>query len=718
MIITSVITALSFESINSLSAINLLSIEKDKEIKQLDIIIGKVRELHSNIRDYVITKDSSYLRNVSLDKQEIETSFTVFLGTLNDNSSIKRETYKLKDLVNRKIAFNLNVLKLYSFGGRDIALEFIETGKASVLNDSIELITLNIKDYENKELVRSVTKYNGAAGKTKQYIVIASCLLFILGLLFMYTTISNLINRARIITELTIAKRNSEKAASLKDQFVSNVSHEIRTPLNSIIGFANLLNATKLDAEQYDFVFTIKNASENLLRIVNDILDFSKIEAGMMQIHRQPFNLYTELKNVQKLFDQVEPNDKLIVEYIIDPALPTVCIGDNVRLNQILINLIGNAIKFTERGKVTVQVLLKEIRVENIRVEFRITDTGIGIPRDKISKIFDRFEQVSSDSASKPQGTGLGLSITKSLVEMDGGSIDLTSTVGLGSEFIVIMTYGLPVYDRSVNNSSDVLPKKHYLPPLKGKVLLVEDNPLNQKLVVYMLNKWHIEFQLANNGIEACEQLKKSSYSLILMDIQMPLMDGIKATDIIRGEMNISTPIIALTAQSQKNHFQNFLNHQFDGYLIKPFQEFDLYDIICKYLQQDTYRSSVTNGLPENTSDEYLFLLDGLEKKHDNDRKYVKEMAEIFISQITKEVKDLEYAFAEKDYAKISSISHSMKSTISYIGLLQSEEQLLNNMESTTNININHIMADFESVRISCQKVCKQLESELEEYKV
>lgn len=716
MIITSVIAVLSLKSINSLSTINLLSIQKNKEIKQLDNIIGKVRELHSNVRDYVITKDSSYIKDIYPDQDVIESLMQGFSDSLTLKGNMKDEIIQLRSLIKRKIAFNLNVLKLYQFGGRDIALEFIETGKASVLNDSIELLTLSIKEVENKELETSVGKYNRAANQTKQTIIAASCLLILLGFLFMFTTISNLRQRSKIISELETAKNDSEKAALLKDQFVSNISHEIRTPLNSIIGFTNLLNATKLNDEQGDFVITIKNASENLLRIVNDILDFSKIEAGMMQIHRHPFSLREQLKNIEKLFDQTNTNTDLSVEYIIGKSVPDVYIGDSVRLNQILLNLISNAIKFTEKGNVTVTIDQAETIDDKITLRFKIKDTGIGIPSDKIDKIFDRFEQVNSDSTRKTEGTGLGLSIAKSLIELEGGMIDVTSTVGEGTEFTFTVVYGVPqtkgMYGQDA--AADQVHTAAFL-PLQGNILLVEDNPLNQKLVSHLLKKWHVDFDVADNGLQACNMLKDKIYSLILMDIQMPEMDGYAATNFIRTQMSIDTPIVALTAHSSDKERKDFIKLGMNGYIIKPFQERELYNVISKYLPP----SSDSKLLPASEQHENSMInLSDIEQAHGGDKTYVKELAEIFLAQVTLELNSIDEAYSNKDYLRIAAIAHSMKSTVSYMGLHSSTEGLLSGIEMSckTNTPPDGLASEIKLLRDICQSAIDQLRAQLPYY--
>jgi signal transduction histidine kinase/CheY-like chemotaxis protein/HPt (histidine-containing phosphotransfer) domain-containing protein len=699
MLVTTVIAFLSYKSIGSLSTINLLSIQKNKEVKQLDNIIGRVRELHSNVRDYVITRDSTYIKNIPADTAMIASMLGSFPDSLNMKANINREITELGSLITRKIAFNLNVLKLYRFGGRDIALEFIETGRASVLDDSIELLNLRIKEVENKELETSVTKYNLAASQTKETIIAASVFLIVLSFLFMVTTINNLRQRAKIISELETAKSDSEKASLLKDQFVSNISHEIRTPLNSIIGFTHLLHDTRLDREQGDFVDTIRTASENLLRIVNDILDFSKIEAGMMQIHRLPFSLKNQLENIEKLFDQSNANPAVSIEYALDPTLPDICIGDSVRLNQIMINLISNAIKFTEKGKILITAHVKSSLPQEAIIEFSIRDTGIGIPPDKLDKIFDRFEQINTGPARKPDGT-----------------ISVASTEGVGTEFTFTVHYGLPEPSQSPTRITDQDPmagQQDYL-PLDGKILLVEDNPLNQKLVSLLLKKWQISFAVASNGVEACSMLRYDTYSLILMDIQMPEMDGYTATNTIRKKMGITTPIVALTAHSSENERVDLIELGMNGYITKPFREFELYAALARFLN---LKSPLAIREKPITHDPLVNLAE-IEKNYGGDRKYVKEMGEIFISQTRLELTELEAAYTRSDMKKMASTAHSMKSTTSYMGLYKDLEAPLKRIElcGDNSITPANLKNDIDLIKEICTNAITQLEAELPQY--
>ena len=715
MAVTCTIAVLSYKSISSLSTTNLLSVEKNQELKRLDNLVSQMRDLHGNVSDYVITGDSGYIRNTAAEKERILTATRQFSDLLKDGE-VKPHMLLLSNLIARNLAYNENILKLYGLGGREIALEFIETGKASMLNDSIDEMADNIKEFENHELETSVKKYNAAAQRTELTITVAAALIIVLALVFMFTSVRNLQRRARIIVELEKAKVASEKAALLKSQFMQNMSHEIRTPLNSIIGFTNILSQSKMNVQQTDFVQTIKTASENLLGIVNDVLDFSKIEAGMMKMEEHEFEPREVLFNIQKLFEQRAKENNLAMRFQCEPSVPLKCTGDSIRLNQILVNLVGNAIKFTEKGSVTVTVKNKQRSGNKVMLEFSIKDTGVGIPADKLDRIFDRFEQIDNNASRRHYGTGLGLSIVKSLVELGEGKIDVKSVVGEGTEFVLTLQYKLlpeNAVSATGNKRSIKLPGRK--PVFKGRVLLVEDNPLNQKLAGFILNAWKVDFEIALNGIEACRKLKDSGFALVLMDIQMPEMDGYQATKIIREEMKLQVPIVALTAHVLQGEVDSYSDAGMNGYLAKPFKESELYEVLTKFLETET----AGNG-GEETSSGFLPVIDfsEVEKIAGGNRLFVKEMAEAFVSQIQVELVQLDAAYLKEDIKGLRVTAHSMKSTVGYMGLLDQLEPILNKLERCNESDLlnNDMVQEIAFVRSICLDAVKQLEAELPEF--
>lgn len=369
---------------------------------------------------------------------------------------------------------------------------------------------------------------------------------------------------------LEAAKVKAEEAVVAKDNFMANMSHEIRTPINAIFGFSNLLSRTKLDAEQREYIEAVRSSSENLLTVINDILDYSKIEAGMLKIEHVPFSLHGLLHAVRILFAQRAKEKKLELIVTLSDHVPDQLMGDPIRLTQILNNLITNAIKFTEKGKVELMVDSRAGDRHEFMIHFSVKDSGIGIDEDMLAVIFDRFTQAESSTSRKFGGTGLGLSIVKSLVTMKGGTIAVLSQKGQGSEFKV----DLPFNGAKANENEDRSPvDAKTTVDVKGlKVLLVEDNPVNQRLMKKVLSMFGMEVMLAENGLLAIECLKKEAFALVLMDIQIPELDGYETTRYVRQELKLDVPIMAMTAHVMAGERERCFEEGMNDYLAKPFQ--------------------------------------------------------------------------------------------------------------------------------------------------
>lgn len=384
---------------------------------------------------------------------------------------------------------------------------------------------------------------------------------------------------------LVNAKNKAEQSSIAKEQFLANMSHEIRTPLNGIDGMGKLLEETSLTKEQQEFVLAIRMSSDNLLVIINDILDFSKIEAGKLTIEKIDFNLKKNISQALKTVSYKAEKKGLSLTAKIDDNISEILIGDPTRLNQVIINLLSNALKFTQEGYVKLNCYLIDQSLTSNKIKFEVLDTGIGIESDKLEKIFESFSQEDDSTTRKFGGTGLGLSISKHLVELFSGELKVQSVKGKGTSFYFTMDF---LKGSSINRlkeersliKSDLLANK--------KVLLVEDNNINQFLATTILKKWNVLVEVAENGLVAVDKLKEQNYDVILMDMQMPVMGGIEATSIIRKELKLTTPIIALTARAIKGVDTECLDAGMNDYISKPFDQSELFTKILNLITYGT----------------------------------------------------------------------------------------------------------------------------------
>ena len=393
------------------------------------------------------------------------------------------------------------------------------------------------------------------------------------------------LKEARVVADLaTLSAENAqgvaENALQSKQQFLANMSHEIRTPMNAIHGFTRILLKTALP-QQKEYLNAIKSSSDGLLVLINDILDLAKVDAGKMTFEQTPFKMEFSIVAMHQVFDLKiqEKNLVLVKEY--DRKIPEVLIGDAARLHQILLNLLSNAIKFTEKGKVTVAVRLLNEDKKNAIIEFAITDTGTGIAEDKLESIFENFQQATSSTSRIFGGTGLGLTICKQLVEKQGGTITVKSKVDEGSTFSFTLSFQKPKEEIILEDAQAALDGE-----LRGiKVLVVEDVKLNQLLMSTILEDFKFEYDIADNGIIAIEKLQKETYDIILMDLQMPEMNGFEATEYIRNTMNLTIPIIALTADVTTVDLKKCKAAGMNDYISKPLDERMLHSKIIELLK-------------------------------------------------------------------------------------------------------------------------------------
>jgi PAS domain S-box-containing protein len=506
------------------------------------------------------------------------------------------------------------------------------------------------------------------------------------------------------------AKSKAEDAVKAKQQFLSNMSHEIRTPMNAIIGFTKVLFKTDLTDKQTEYLNAIKVSGDALIVLIDDILDLAKVDSGKMTFEQTPFKMATSLSAMLHLFETKiqEKNLKLVKDY--DNNIPEVLVGDPVRLHQIILNLVSNAVKFTTKGKITVNVHLLNEDEEKVTIEFAVTDTGIGIPEENIKTIFENFQQASSGTSRLYGGTGLGLAIVKQLVEAQGGSIRVKSAVDQGSTF----SFQLPFQKTKAEAESETEIAELDTEIKNIKVLVVEDMALNQLLMKTLLDDFGFDLDIADNGKIALEKLQTKPYDIILMDLQMPEMNGFEATEYIRNTMNSKIPIIALTADVTTIDLAKCKAVGMNDYIAKPVDERVLYSKIVGLVKNPIHKKA-KESKDENDQNKKSKCIDltYLKKRTKSNPKLMMEMISIYLEQTPPLISAMKQGLLDKDWDLLHSAAHKMIPSFSIMGISTHFEDMAKKIQEYA--SKPERTNEIPDLVLQLENVCTQAREELEE---
>jgi signal transduction histidine kinase/CheY-like chemotaxis protein len=670
----------------------------NSELKGLEKDIVKIG---SNVSNFISTNDSAYVRGIDSEMVKVQDDL-IQLQKISDDVKTEEEIDELDSTVQKTLNFNRTLLDSFNTRGKSSAEKIIATLRGKKLIDSIHLISQNVENTRHAILSGLIASTDKNGEKVQRFNTILTALILVCGAVLFWYIIITIRRQLSLIRQLNISEKKVKEGAQVKENFMANMSHEIRTPINAILGFANLLQRKNLDEESKEYIQTIQKSGENLLTIINDILDLSKIEAGMVRVESTPFSIRALLHSIEIMLKPKADEKQLQLSVDVDASVPDTLEGDATRLTQILVNLIGNALKFTSKGNVLISITNEGISGNVIKTGITVSDTGIGVEKEKLQHIFERFQQAEDSVTRKYGGTGLGLSIVKDLVQLQNGTINVESEPGKGTSFKLMIPYkistdkviSVPVEENSLAAQSDFE---------NVCILVVEDNEINQSLIKHLFKSWDLNYDLANNGAEAIEKLRLKKYELVLMDIQMPEMDGYTATQEIRRNLKLDTPIIAMTAHALAGEREKCLSYGMNEYISKPIREEQLHKLITRFtlvkapvnLNKEKIISISANG--------YKYIeLQYMKEVSGGNTEYEKTVTEQFIEAIPGDVEALNKAWKQGDITELRQLAHNMKTTISVMGLNEILQPYLDALEYET-LDEESFRKKFIALKLICE---------------
>jgi PAS domain S-box-containing protein len=680
--------------------------EKGKRAEEL--IIANKELVYQNLEK---EKRAAELTKANLAKILIEASHDP-LFTINPNG-------KITDLNNASA--KITGMSRENLIDTDFFEHFTEPYKARKIykevfaNGFVKDYPLTIRDHKNTEVL-----FNGSVFKDEADHVVGVVL--VARDITEQKRVENELIEAKVFAELAteiaeetqkraeFAKHTAENAVKSKQQFLSNMSHEIRTPMNAIIGFTKVVLKTELTTKQREYLTAIKTSGDALIVLINDILDLAKVDANKMIFEEIPFKMASSINAMLHLFESKiqEKNLKLFVEY--DKKIPEVLVGDSVRLHQIILNLVSNAVKFTSTGKITVKVKMVTEDPEKVGIKFSISDTGIGVSKDKIKNIFDNFQQATSDTSRLYGGTGLGLSIVKQLVEKQGGKIEVDSELDVGSLFSFQLVFR-KTKEQEINRHLSKVQEEEIV---GIKVLVVEDMELNQLLMKTLMDDFKFECDIVSNGKLAVQCLSEKSYDIILMDLQMPEMNGFEATKHIRNILKRTVPIMALTADITTVDLEKCKAVGMNDYIAKPIDEKLLYAKIIDLVKRTELSDEILKTEELIVQARCINLSYLLERTKANPQ-LMSEMIKLYLEQTPPLIEAMKLGFQTNDWKLLKAAVHKMIPSFAIMGMDNNFEEMAKKIqEYATQQEVSGQVSDMVAqLENACLQACKELEEEL-----
>jgi signal transduction histidine kinase/DNA-binding response OmpR family regulator len=634
-------------------------------VNQVSQLNKKLDGLESNVRNLALTGQKDYIKNFSADALAINKESVLISDNLRP-IVLSQNSIGFRKSVQQRLDLENMLIQSYLEGGTKAVQKKLAADESIKPKLKYNLYFSII----NAKLQSEIIALNNVQAKDKLEIIsldyaiphLTSFIFLVIAFFVLY----KILQVYKLNKYLNDAVQKEQEAQLIKEQFMDNMTHELRSPLNAVLGYTGLILKTPLKKDQEKFAKAIRTSGELLLNVINEVLDYAKIKSGYLHFAKEPFSLKEQITSLSDIVCDKLTEKGLKFENEIDPNVPDNLSGDASKLLQVLLNITFNAIKFTSEGNIKISVTCLEKSDDHVKLQFSISDTGIGIPKEKLPYIFDRFYQVQDNVTKKYGGTGLGLSITRQIVLLQGGSIHAESEEGKGTRFIFNLGFeiakdysttiktktgpgGIHEIKNGLNATKKVLPGNM-------KILIVDDNALNRELACFILKDFGVKFKAAASGQEAIDILKNETFDVVLMDVQMPVLDGRETTKKIRRELKLQIPIIALTAFSQPAEKQKCLDAGMDAYLSKPVKEKELFETLEIFSPETTYTEAIID----------IPYLNGIAT---DNKEFIDSVILKIAETLPTEIASLRQAVENNDHILVNQISHDMKTTFAILGL-------------------------------------------------